>query len=402
MKITIINQHTNNFGDDAAGVGMAHQIRELFPEANIEFLYHSFKPCGTIPFHDQNTTHRNDLLILKKDLPDAIRYIASKFIPFISYGNGNVAKTVKQIKDADRIVVSPCGANIGIYKDWIFLLRVLMAVLEGKTPYFHLNTIGKSGNFLFDLMAKYALKKSKVYVRESKSIRELKSIGIKAEQGVDTAFSLPKRVENKFKSKDYLALIPTQFDNWHVSYRENGIDSSVKNTLLPNIATFCLENNLDIKIIPHLTGELKEDEFLEEYKSTLVSLGMSKDSVHIENEVKSFYDYEDVIKASNLVVSMRYHGVIFAIKNSIPFLSLAYENKMREACMYSETLDLNVNLKELSKTDVLSKLNYVYENEKKIKDNLKHKGVILDRLARLPLQAMYLDYISNNTKGDTK
>ena len=401
MKVTILNQHTNNFGDDAAGVGMAEQIRSLFPDAKIEFLYHSFKPCGTIPFHDSNTIHRNDLLILKKDLPDAVKYLISKIFPFISYGNGNVAKTVQVIKESDAVVVSPCGANIGIYKDWIFLLRVLIAVLEKKKPYFHLNTIGKSGNRLFDTMAKYALKRSKVFVRESKSVKELKKMGIQVEQGVDTAFSLEKRIENKFDDKaDYLALIPTQFDNWHVSYKKNKIDNNIKNILLPDITKFCLKNNLDIRIIPHLTGELKEDEFLKEYKDRLISLGMQEDSIHIEKQVESFYDYEDVIKASKMVVSMRYHGVIFAIKNAVPFLSLAYENKMREACMYSDSLSLNIDLKNLSDTNVLDRVNTIYKNENNIKNNLAQKSIILDRLARLPLQAMYLEYLSNNVKEE--
>jgi polysaccharide pyruvyl transferase WcaK-like protein len=396
MKIFVINQHTNNFGDDAAGVALAHQLRDIFPNASINFIYHSYKKINSpIPFNDDNTNHYYDLLILREDFWDAIKYLMSKIFPFILYGNGPVKKTVDLIKQADVVIVSPCGANIGIYKDWIFLLRVLIAVLEGKKPIFHLNTIGKSGNVIFDTLAKFVLKRSRLYVREAKSVRELKSWGLHAEQGVDTAFSLKKREEKIKKDKDYVALIPTEFDHWHVSFRKNGIDEEIRLKLLPDVARFCIQNDLDVRIIPHLTGALKEDALLKAYQNDLIKYGMSSESVKIEENVRTFYDYEDAVRHSKLVISMRYHGIIFAIKNAIPFLSLAYENKMYEACAYSEMINYNIWLRDVKNISIYEKLHEIKENAIKIQSNLIKKSEILDRLARLPVQSIYMDYVSN-------
>ena len=35
-----------------------------------------------------------------------------------------------------------------------------------------------------------------------------------------------------------------------------------------------------------------------------------------------------IIRYSSLVVGARYHSIVFAINNSVPFVSLSYENKM--------------------------------------------------------------------------
>ena len=54
---------------------------------------------------------------------------------------------IELIKNCDVAVMSPCGANIGIYKDWASLIRILMVIIEKKKFIFQYNTIGKSGNF---------------------------------------------------------------------------------------------------------------------------------------------------------------------------------------------------------------------------------------------------------------
>ena len=38
LKILVINQHTANFGDDAAGVAMAIQLHQQFPDAELHFV----------------------------------------------------------------------------------------------------------------------------------------------------------------------------------------------------------------------------------------------------------------------------------------------------------------------------------------------------------------------------
>ncbi|GAE34990.1 hypothetical protein JCM9157_2079 [Halalkalibacter akibai JCM 9157] len=383
---------------------MSQQIRKKFPEASIEYIYHSFKEVSPIPFHDSKTKHHTDLLLFKKDIPDALKYLCSRAFGFNPLKKGTLNKNVKLIKEADAVIVSPCGANIGIYQDWIFLLRVLIAVLEGKKPIFHLNTIGKSKNVLFNFIAKYVLKRSKLYVRENKSKLELNSWGLKPEHGVDTAFSLkedPELINVQFsdsEDKSYIAFIPTRFDNWHVHYRNNSIDTKLMDTIIPEIVKVAKTNNLGIKIIPHLTGSLDESDFLKTYKDEFIKQGLDKNEISVVKEVKTLFDYEQVIKHAKFAVSMRYHGVIFAIKKMVPFLSLSYENKMSEACTYSGMLDYEIKISEANSDDVARKLDGLLKNDSVIRESLASRLNVLKKLSSLPIQGLYLESLFKDKK----
>ena len=122
----------------------------------------------------------------------------------------------RTIRESDIIFVTPCGASIGIYKDWPFLIRLLFCLYEKKTPVFYLDTVGKSGDWLFDHLAAKVTKKSKMYVREKASFEYLKSIGVVAKQGVDTAFSLPPLYNQRSDRK--IGIVTTQLD-WHPDFQ---------------------------------------------------------------------------------------------------------------------------------------------------------------------------------------
>ncbi|WP_414052814.1 polysaccharide pyruvyl transferase family protein [Macrococcus animalis] len=393
MRICIINTHTNNFGDDAACVALAMQLRKEFPDAHLDFLYQIYEPSNPIPFEDENSTHYNNLVIFKQHMPEAIRYILSKKLPLLRPLNGDVKKTASIIRRADVVISAPCGANIGIYRDWIHLFRVLVAVEEGYKPILHLNTVGKSGNILFDKISKHVLKRSKVYVREGKSKREMDKWGIECEQGVDTAFSLPDRNVDLNIEKEYMAFVPTKFDNWHKSYKNNPIDKKLENKM-KEVAEFVKENDLDIRIIPHLTGVNSEYNLLEEYKELLVEAGVNEKNIHVEKDCDTFWKYEDLIANAKLTLSMRYHGVIFSIKNYVPFLSLAYENKMLEACKYSKMTKYNFDIKKIDNVDLKKQLNIVVKDSDKIKETLKAERENLRNLSQLPVQNLKLSQLT--------
>lgn len=399
MKIVVINQHTENYGDDAAGVAMSMQIRDIFPNAEIHYLYNTPHVLEKgIPFDGENIYHHLDIIFKKKNLIDSIMYVISKKIPFKYNKESSIIKTVNLIKEADYVLVSPCGANIGIYKDWYFLLRVLIAVLEKKSPIFHLNTVGSSGNKIFDFISKWVLKRSKLYVRETKSYNYLNSIGLYSELGVDTAFSLPDNKKSK-ADKDYIAFIPTELSNWHVNFKNTDIDNKVMDMLINNLPNFCKDNNVKLKIIPHLTGGLGERELLENYKVKFIKSGFRESDIEIL-DVATFNDYEEYIINSRYTISMRYHGIIFAIKNSIPFLSLSYENKMNESCNYSGMSEYNVDLNKFEENDFKKKLKLILANEKEIKTILLSKRELLRRLSSLPIQSLYMEEMKKRMEGN--
>ena len=65
-------------------------------------------------------------------------------------------------------------------------------------------------------------------------------------------------------------------------------------------------------------------------------------------EIKTVYDYERYISSSYLLIGMRYHSVVLAAKNAVPFICIAYEQKMKEVSEYTNQLKYCVDLKHIN------------------------------------------------------
>ena len=415
LKILVINQHTANFGDDAAGVAMAIQLHQQFPDAELHFVYNwpwgkdQFLP---IPYKQDKTFHHNEIIIQKTDLLDAIRYVSTKFLPILikNRPQTTISAYVNLVKESDFVIVSTGGSNIGIYQDWICLFRVLVAVLEKKRPVFHLNSLGKSGNLVFDIITKFVLNRSQVFVREKKSHEMLNKWGIYNVRGVDTALSLSATVKDLSKDEqkainldideESIVFIPTRIGSWHPLYNKMNLEQTINQEIIPSLITFSQKHNLKIYILPHLYSVLSENKLLQNIQDTFLKLGLKEDQVKIIENISNFRDYEKCISHGRLVISMRYHGVILSIKQGIPFISLAYENKMKEACNYSEMLDFNFDLTDdnLNKKQMLKSYELAYQNREAISKHLKNKLPILSDLSRLPLTYLYLKSLEVNKK----
>ena len=90
------------------------------------------------------------------------------------------------------------------------------------------------------------------------------------------------------------------------------------------------------------------------------------------------------------MVGMRYHSIVLAAKNSVPFLALAYENKMREVCRYTNNLENYLNLQnQLTESDVRNGLENVDKNIVNITKSLTEVYENeLNRLSILPLKEL--------------
>ena len=278
MKITILNQHTNNFGDEAAGISLIDTLNEKFANPEINLIYNG---DGKISCNYKNVIHRVDYKLKYMGYFNILLKLL-----FRNYkGNDTMKKYDDLMKSSDYIIVSPCGANIGIYKDWRFLVRIIFAIYNGKEPIFYLNTIGKSGNLIFDKIAKFVLKNSKVYIREIKSKEYLDSINIKCGLGVDTAFLLKHKYEKKY-TKNRIAFILTDFSN-HKNFKEINCYDFIVEKIIPDLCSFAKEKKLSISIIPHL-NTVEELNFIKSIVNAMKKK-YNFTNVEIEKE-KTVYD----------------------------------------------------------------------------------------------------------------
>ena len=390
VRILVLNQYTNNFGDDAAGVALLYQIRQYFPDAHVNVVYAWNAGATRVPYDDAATVHHSDLAFRRDQLPHIAWFCLKRWIGVKNPSVGPFDPLLALIRSADVVVVAPCGASIGIYKDWLFLGRTLLAVLENKSPIFHLNTIGESGNYLFDLVSRFVLKRSLLYVREEKSVYELQRWGLRSIRGVDTVFSMPSKPLHR-SDRPYLAIVPTKLATWHVDFRGTDIDRKLSRLLIREVAEFSLRRAMNIKLLPHLHGALSERHWLIELRRALILEGLEEDDVQIVSESSGLDAYEQGIACASLVLSMRYHGLIYAVKYGVPFLALSYENKMLEAARYAGMGEYSLPIAEVEAGRISNDLERAYRSHDSISKRLLDRVPILDSLARLPLQNLWLE-----------
>ena len=361
MKVLIINQHTNNFGDDAAGYALVSELVERGHEVAITYIWN--KNGTKIPFEHEKVTHYENYNISR----DTLIRESKLFV----LGREGYFKKLKQLSSQyDFIFVSPGGANIGIYKDWTYLANVIVARMVNPNVLFHLNTVGESNSKIFNWISRKVLKKCILFVREKRSFDFLRTKNINSTLGVDTAFLLSRRQKEPSDNK-ILTLIPTQLSNWHVDFRSSNDGDMLKEEILPAIADFAKRSGYIVRILPHLYSSEAESTFLNMVKSQLEE---QQAKVYVDDGVDSFFKYDERVANSELVVSMRYHGVVLAVKNKTKIISLAYENKMKECCRYAGIISQNIDLLNYDNEILISLLNESLTSEmyKEDRDFLKN------------------------------
>lgn len=375
MKCAILNQQGHNFGDEIAGCALIDKIFAIDDSADISVLYASDSP---LPISNSNIHHYLECSLKNVGILRVLLYLLSGMVCFEdSLQSRTLTKWISIIKQSDIVFVSPCGASIGRYKDWRYVLRLLIAIKTGAHLQFHYNTIESSSSVIFDLFANYILKHSTVRVREIRCQEYLKTKGIQSTWGPDSAFAVKKKsIINEATSKsDVIGFVPAEFANWHPSFRGSDVDSIVKEKIYLPMVSFAQSRGYLIKIIPHFNNDL-EDGFCNRTRDVLVSLGLDLNKVFVDSELSNCFDYDKSIASCQLLIGMRYHAIVLASKNAVPFLSLSYEEKMNEVCRYTHMSEYNINLysDEIIKINVESVLEKVDEERELIYKKLKLKS----------------------------
>jgi polysaccharide pyruvyl transferase WcaK-like protein len=328
----IIHQHTNNYGDDAAGAALAAQLVDELGVEHVDIFY-IWQKNGTGMRLDP-TVFTNRLIPQLSGAADIRARLALAIAGHVLLRRRLprwLREMVETTKKADHVFVSPAGANIGIYKDWTYLLVLMALVVNGVRPIFHLNTVGESNSRIFNAVARWVLRRCELNVRELASATWLATRGMSSYLGVDTAVLLPDLADEPSAdlTQPYLAVVPTGLANWHRDFRGSD-DSSIHSAVVDAVARIAQLRNLNVVLVPHLYGPEDESDLLERLQQRFASLGCAARIAPVASHV----DYQRALQGAEASVSMRYHGLILSALSGVPCVAVAYENKMVEAASY--------------------------------------------------------------------
>lgn len=375
MKILIVNQPLYNKGDSAAHKSTLISLKQMLPGAKIEVILTNANEDAVKEFSVAGITYSKVDYIISSKIVVNLKRIFYRFFFLFKIQKfvllfPSLNKISKKIKDSDIVVCAPGGICMGGFRNWYHVCILMIAKHFQKPIYYYSRSIGpflETGfsNKLFkknsvDLLNYFSF----IALRDSKSAKFADVLGVKYVQTVDPVFLCnPADFINEKKDwnlpKSYVVFVPNSL-TWQYRYKnvpQERIDSfylrivELLKHLFPNV---------NVVMLPQLFGTNRGDySYFEKIKR------MSNDDKIIVLPENVTSDMQQVIiSKSSLVIGARYHSVVFAINNSVPFVSLSYEHKM------------NGLLELLGKQDCSFDLTKIFENS-------WNENVAIEELERL-------------------
>jgi colanic acid/amylovoran biosynthesis protein len=406
MRLLIINQHTGNHGDEAAGKALLRALDDISNVRQIDILY---KTRGKLENEKFITTTQKEIthhLAGPLSFFDKILIILSFLLPLplvkVLLRASPLGRQYKLIKEADVIINAPSGINIGPYKDWGYLWRLYIPLKLNKPFAIYSISFGPiPNNMLFKSMSLRILKKAGfLSLRDGQSQAYAKERGIKYIPSIDTAFldsefskELPAELKY-IKRREYVVVVPNALYLWHTYYRNINTESLDKIYL--DIIDFFTNKGFDVLLLPQLFGSQNDSKYFAELNQRLPN----NRNVKIVPDNYSCDVQQSIINNSEFLVGARYHSIVFAIRGEIPFIALSYEHKM-EYMLSSLSLDkyvvvLEGNLLQVSSNQIIRKIEDSFANRKMIKQELSlanEKSKNVARKTFLSLKAFLEDIV---------
>jgi colanic acid/amylovoran biosynthesis protein len=375
MRILIVNQPLNNRGDESAHKALIRTLKKELPDLRIKILFHNANQNSI----DQFKINDNEIeyLNLSSKIRGGIRvltYATEYNLPFIWNLHPLTNTILKLMKDVDLVVCAPGGICMGGFQDWYHISILSMAMsLKKKIAYY-----GRSFGPFPEITKRNKRFKAISYkllhyfdflsIRDAKSQMLAEEIGVNYVSTVDTAFldypdvEIPIEIKEKI-GLNYIVFVPNEL-KWHYAFKSVSIDKIIQfYTHIIDILGKKYSNH-KIVMLPQIFNDYNQSE-LPFFRKIKKNSSNSNDIVVLEDKYSSDIQ-QCIIRESELVVGARYHSIVFALNNNVPFIALSYEHKISGL--------LNSLEKENRYVDITN----IWSEEEKMNDSMKQLGVILN------------------------
>jgi len=353
----------NNTGDEAILKSMVRAFKEKIPQIKIVVLSHS--PLQTSQAYQIKTINRLHLIDIMRCLRDTNL--------FISGGGGLLQDSTGK------------GWSILYYLGLILVAKIV------KVPVMiYAQGIGPINKKINKLLIKWILNKvNLITVRDNSSKELLENLEVVKPSiyvNPDPVFLLKKKdINHTIDSYPYIQELINS-DNRSligVSVREYESDGSDSKRIFAQVADYLIEN-YKAKII-FLPFKFDEDVHISEKILSLMKNKAEVLKIKLEPE-----ELLSVLSRLSLVVGVRLHSIIFSSMVNIPFIAFNYDPKVKyfvEDLGLSELL-LEIN-EDISLKNIQEKIEYVRDNNDKIKDILLKKVNNLEEKALANNELVY-------------
>lgn len=337
------NYGAKNIGDEMILEGLIRILKEAFTNPEITAL--SANPEET------QKKHEIDSALM---FPAGIK-------SFLKAIRGANKETIKKIKECDYFILGGGGlfASLKWRANLIWGIQAAVAFYYKKPLLMLGQSIGPIKSKTLKTGLKKLFNESKlITVRDEESKKELERIGVEKEIKVipDFAFKIPHEKEEKSNKKICVAL--RQMSKLPANFRKN--ISEFLDWLISEkgwrvqFIDFKISNDGDRKIHNEIKNLLKDKSKIE----------------HLEKAVSS----EKILKEigeSKLILAMRFHSIITAIKGDTPFIAINYAPKISSFLKSEDLEKYKLDLEETTFENLKKQFQLIQKTNQEIQKNLQ-------------------------------
>jgi len=340
MRFLLINQPMFNRGDESAHKALVYALLQHFPDCTVEVLF-TGRPQEAVEecrVDDPRMTYTN-LPVTERYLNTYLKRLSMN-LRILWLFNPVARDIARRCRKADWIISSPGDKSLGARYDWDHLFFVTIAEFTGRRVAYYGRSIGpfpddSAVHRRFNFLSRRVLKRADfISLRDPESCRIAASLGLPYYPTLDTAFlytpmvQLPKEVQDAIGEGEYVVLVP--------------------NYLIGNSKDFDGRSSpLQVKLFFAELSRRILEQFPEDRVVLLPQLFCGRD--YASTDYAFFRDIADdvddsrmvvlpdtlqsechqaVIAGAKCVVGARYHSIVFAINNNVPFVTLNYEDRI--------------------------------------------------------------------------
>ncbi len=408
VNFLMVNQPLNNRGDESAHKALVKMILQSIPTAKIQvvFVGQNQDAISAFDVHDSRVSYVN--IRPKKNFARFFLLGLRFNCVFLAKVHPTIRHILSVYKKADVVLNAPGGVCMGGFQNWGHMVLLLFAKYLKKTIVYYGRSIGPfptrtMNNRIFretsiDMLHYISF----LSLRDKKSMDLADSLNIKYEPTVDSAFlekpevGIPQDLLNVIGSKPYVVFVPNLLI-WHYAYKNKASLGDVLvfyNKILDYIIAKYPEHN--VVMLPQTfyfddknKGDINFFRDLKQY-TQCKKLIIAPDTYNSDVQ-------QTVISKADCMIGARYHSVVFAINQAIPFVALSYEHKISGLL---ETLNKTDSMVDITTAfDSEEKMQYVIERFKSVLD-FAHKDIDTQMKAKNIARACFNKFLNFCSEND--
>ena len=338
----MINQPLNNRGDESAHKALVRRLVKEYPNHDITVLFEkSANPDSIRQFavKSPNVRYVHFVPAINKGFKKVSEYGLKHDMHILWFLHPGILSWLKYFKNTDIVICAPGGINMGGFQSWYHLFNLYCAKLFNKPIVYYGRSIGPfptktADNKQFKKISVELLNYFKyISLRDKKSEQEAQKLGINYISTIDSAFldsprvEIPKEILEKIGDNPYFVFVPNLLI-WHFAYKGKATKEDAIQFYVRLLRTV-------FEKYPEHKAVMLPQTF--NYKSYMgddvlfmrdIAKNFDDRTVAVIDDIYSSDIQQTVISKSAFVIGARYHSIVFAINNSVPFIALNYEHKI--------------------------------------------------------------------------